>query len=274
MWWIIGFIIAGIYGIAQTILDSLRQEVAVERQKWETSYRRIEQDVISQQRMLAHELQKAQDENSFERLRNLHTTSRKIADVTFDILTGARKTLDAMGRAIVSAAQQRKILEQRKRATWSPFRSVELEKEIQALHKLRNEVLVPDKDKVKSDRDRINIELKRLNQQTATLRDMIRDRCGPKGKQWYSGLMERTERRRLGLPIDHQQYQIEQKTNGIVKFFDNKKGFGFITASNGDDVYISQSNLKNVSELAKGDRVEFLMRDGDRGKWAAKVNRI
>jgi CspA family cold shock protein len=86
--------------------------------------------------------------------------------------------------------------------------------------------------------------------------------------------MDRTERRRLGLPIEQPKRQIETKVSGVVKFYDSKKGFGFITASNGVDVHVSQSNLQNASVLTKGDRVEFFMRDGNKGKWAANVNRL
>lgn len=274
MWWLIGLIIAGIYSIAQSILDSLRQEVAVERLKWESSYKKVEQEVLSQQRALNYELQKAQDERSFERLRNLHTSSRKIADTTYGVLNDARKTLEAMGRAIVTAAQQRELLEKRRHSTWNPFESSQLEKEIQGLLKLRNEILVPDKNTVKADKDRIYQEVVRLNQQTAELRDMIKNRCGIKGARWYADLMDRTERRRLGLPIQQPQPRIESKIRGVVKFYDSKKGFGFITASNGTDVHVGQSNLKNTSMLNQGDQVEFYIRDGDKGKWAADVTRL
>lgn len=286
MWWIIGAIIAGIFGIAQAILDSLRKEVAVERQRWETSYRQVEQEVLKQQRIIEQELRQAQSEHSFQKLFTLYQASRKVADMTHGLLGDARKTLDAMGRAIVGAAQQRKGLEQRKKSTWNPFESSQLEKEIQALHKLRDEILIPDKNRVKADRDRISNEVTRLNQQTALLRDTIRDRCGVKGRQWYDSLMKRTEIRQINderqkkglppLPIPSSKpKQIESRVKGIVKWYNTKDGYGFITPNSGSkDVYVSKKNLQGVSYLKEGDRVEFVIRLGNKGPWAANVRKM
>jgi hypothetical protein len=103
----------------------------------------------------------------------LHRTSAELADHTYKNLNGARKTLDAMGNAIVETAQKRKEFEQRKRQAPNQERE-QLEKEILSLHKLRDEILIPDKDKVKGERDQLLAKVQTLNKQTAELRDKIK----------------------------------------------------------------------------------------------------
>lgn len=283
MWWIIGLIIAGIVGIANAILESLRKEVAVERQRWETTYHQVEAQVRQYQQLLDEQLYTAQYTYEFSKLTNLHHASMRVADATHTLFDDARRTLDAMGRAIVSAAQQRKQLEQRKRGAWF-WETGRLESEIQSLHKLRDEILVPDKDKVKSERDHLLQEIRQLNQQTAALRDLIRDRCGPQGVAWYNALVERTQVRQLNrerakkglaplpVPSSNKPRQLETRVQGTVKWYDASRGFGFITVDgSGQEVHVGQKNLQGVTSLQQGDRVAFVIRQGNKGPWAAKV---
>jgi cold shock CspA family protein len=286
MWWIIGLAIVGIFGIAQAILESLRKEVARERQQWEESYQKLEAEVKYYQKLLDQKLRVAQTSYNFEELTNLHYVSTKAANSTYKMLKGSRKTLAAMGRAIVDAAKQRKKLERKKRRTilWEAAR---IEKEIQSLHKLRDDILTPDKNRVKAQRDKLKREVDRLNKQTGELRDMIRDRCGARGRAWYNALMERTAIRKRNekrakrglspLPMPNSQRHLpETRVRGKVKFFDRKKEFGFIIPdSGGKDVHVHKSNLQGRSYLKKGDRVEFVIRKGKVGRtWAANVIKL
>ncbi|MFN3531609.1 MAG: cold-shock protein [Candidatus Brocadia sp.] len=52
--------------------------------------------------------------------------------------------------------------------------------------------------------------------------------------------------------------------NGTVKWFNNKKGFGFISQDNGQDVFVHQTSIQGSGfrTLAEGDKVEFeVMKD-------------
>lgn len=63
--------------------------------------------------------------------------------------------------------------------------------------------------------------------------------------------------------------------NGIVKWFNNDKGFGFIETEDMDNIFVHfMSILDNHKILNAGDRVEFEIEDNDRGIQARSVSII
>jgi cold shock protein len=62
---------------------------------------------------------------------------------------------------------------------------------------------------------------------------------------------------------------------GTVKWFNDKKGFGFIAQDNGDDVFVHYSAIKTdgFKTLSEGDRVEFEISSGPKGLHALNVTK-
>ena len=60
---------------------------------------------------------------------------------------------------------------------------------------------------------------------------------------------------------------------GVVKWFDSKKGFGFISVEGGDDVFVHFSAIVDdgFKTLSEGQAVEFEIVEGARGPQAANV---
>ena len=62
---------------------------------------------------------------------------------------------------------------------------------------------------------------------------------------------------------------------GSVKWFNDAKGFGFITQENGEDVFVhfSAVQAQGFKSLAEGDKVEFDVTRGPKGLQAANVRK-
>jgi CspA family cold shock protein len=67
----------------------------------------------------------------------------------------------------------------------------------------------------------------------------------------------------------------EGMANGIVKWFNDKKGFGFIEKEEGGDIFVHFSSIEmdGYKTLAEGDRVIFDIEETDRGPAASNVRK-
>jgi len=63
---------------------------------------------------------------------------------------------------------------------------------------------------------------------------------------------------------------------GIVKWFSEKKGYGFITMEEGRDLFVHHSSIdaSGFRTLTEGERVSFEVEETDRGPQAKNVRRI
>ncbi|MBP7735726.1 MAG: cold-shock protein [Spirochaetes bacterium] len=63
---------------------------------------------------------------------------------------------------------------------------------------------------------------------------------------------------------------------GTVKWFNEKKGFGFLSHDDGTDLFVHYSGIigNGFKTLNEGDRVEFEVEQGDKGPRAIQVRAI
>jgi CspA family cold shock protein len=66
------------------------------------------------------------------------------------------------------------------------------------------------------------------------------------------------------------------RETGVVKWFNDKKGYGFISRESGDDVFVHHSSIlaEGFRSLSEGDRVEFAITQDQKGKAAVDVSKI
>ncbi len=62
---------------------------------------------------------------------------------------------------------------------------------------------------------------------------------------------------------------------GTVKWFNNTKGFGFITSEDGTDVFVHHTDIQSEGfrSLEEGDAVEFEIIQGEKGPKATEVRK-
>jgi len=81
---------------------------------------------------------------------------------------------------------------------------------------------------------------------------------------FFIAVRKHTDRRGLG-----------SMAEGTVKWFNEKKGFGFITEDGGNDVFVHYSAIKGdgFKTLVEGDSVSFEVVNGPKGPQAANVTK-
>jgi CspA family cold shock protein len=66
------------------------------------------------------------------------------------------------------------------------------------------------------------------------------------------------------------------RETGVVKWFNDKKGYGFISRNSGDDIFVHHSAIvaEGFRSLAEGDQVEFAIKQDQKGLAAVEVRKI
>ena len=68
---------------------------------------------------------------------------------------------------------------------------------------------------------------------------------------------------------------MSERSTGTVKWFNNAKGFGFISSETGEDIFVHFRSITGdgYRSLNEGDRVEFSLAQGDKGLNAEDVRK-
>lgn len=69
---------------------------------------------------------------------------------------------------------------------------------------------------------------------------------------------------------------MEERMTGTVKWFNSEKGYGFIEQEDGTDVFVHYSAISGSGyrSLDEGEKVEFTITEGQKGKQASNVTRV
>ena len=70
--------------------------------------------------------------------------------------------------------------------------------------------------------------------------------------------------------------EMKEMVQGTVKWFNDSKGFGFITRDDGTEVFVHHSSIKaeGFKSLLEGDKVTFDMEKGPKGLKAVNVQKL
>jgi cold shock protein len=80
---------------------------------------------------------------------------------------------------------------------------------------------------------------------------------------------------RIGKPLEEEQTPLARE-QGVVKWFNAAKGFGFIQRQSGEDVFVhfSAIQMDGYKSLNEGQLVEFEVRQGPKGFQAENVTKV
>ncbi|MDO9558421.1 MAG: cold shock domain-containing protein [Syntrophales bacterium] len=69
---------------------------------------------------------------------------------------------------------------------------------------------------------------------------------------------------------------MDEREKGIVKWFNDKKGYGFISRESGNDIFVHHSSIvsEGFRSLKEGDPVEFSVKQDEKGQAAVDVRKV
>ncbi len=192
-WWAAGAI--ALFGIGTAvILSSVSKEEYEARERWATKHSEAKKTVEAHRTNIESHIRDAQQSFDFHSLINLHFSSLRAADNAYGLFNDARTSLSSIYQ-ILDRINEQKNFQKSSLSEVGLKDSKSIVSEIRSLDEFKSSVL-GDLVDLKSQKEHLFAEVKRLNEQTHHLKIAIRDRCGQKGKEWFDRLEARSISRR------------------------------------------------------------------------------
>ena len=69
-------------------------------------------------------------------------------------------------------------------------------------------------------------------------------------------------------------YLQKVRWKGTIKWYNTRKGFGFIQGEDEKDVFVHRSAIPNGTYINEGDKVEYEIEESERGPQATKIKKL
>jgi len=145
----------------------------------EEESRRLQRELKQKKRRIAQSLENKQNNIRYHQLVNEHFASVRLADAAFSLLRRAANELHKIDELIKQAKQERKVC----RVKRDFAKADDLTRLTAQLAKIYANL--------KQERNSFNVRNRELNDQTAELRETIRNGCGVRGIEWHERLQAR-----------------------------------------------------------------------------------
>jgi len=190
----------GVIGFGLKLLsDIVSEDEYRARSNWQAKRVEVEKSLSDHQANIETHINRAQHSYDYHFLTNLHYSSQQVANAAYTLLDDAKKSLSGINKMLVSAKEQREQLQQTleiARANKDKALIHDTIEQLKMVNELRKSVF-EDRDNIQQERDRLLAELQKLNNRTRELKDLIKNRCGSKGSDWYYRLEARKQQKRL-----------------------------------------------------------------------------
>ncbi|MEI6706064.1 MAG: hypothetical protein WCK96_02895 [Methylococcales bacterium] len=190
----------GVIGFGLKLLsDIVSEDEYRARSNWQAKRVEVEKSLSDHQANIETHINRAQHSYDYHFLTNLHYSSQQVANAAYKLLDDAKKSLSGINKMLVSAKQQREQLQQTletARANKDKALIHDTIEQLKMVNELRKSVF-EDRDNIQQEKDSLLAELQKLNNRTRELKDLIKNRCGSKGSDWYYRLEARKQQKRL-----------------------------------------------------------------------------
>lgn len=177
------------------IIKALQNEAGQSRARWESSYQSLVRTIEEHEENIKQHIERINYSCDFNELRDLHYSSSKVADEAYRLKQDAKKSIESQFSAINQIKTEIDRLFISKRDSKNREEKATFQKEIEATLDLKNQ-LYSDLSSLKEQYNDYKGKVEHFNQVTSILKYAIRDRCGPKGREWFEQLQARINKKK------------------------------------------------------------------------------